>query len=237
MEFLDNFYVYLDALLIAPYRISEVPIIGFYVGTFVLCMWCIIVGEITFRTAARANRNHLNKIRSNAVKMHNLSIKAIALKDKESYQSCNSQANDAFSKYFFNMITQGAALLWPVPFALAWMGTRFSGVTFELPFPLPIVGDTLGFAVVPVNMYILCRIIWGKVKPHISFLSTGPKVGLEEGEEEMISWEELGKKQGIPDRFWNNEDAEEKEEKAVQGEKPAEQDQIAEPGVTKQQIA
>lgn len=231
MEFTDNFYIYLDAVLIAPYRIFEVPIIGFYFGTFVLCMWCILVGEITFRTAARANRNHLNKIRSDAVRMHNLSIKAIAVKDKESYRSCNSQANDAFGKYFFNMITQGAALLWPVPFALAWMGTRFSGVTFELPFPLPIMGDTLGFAVVPVNMYILCRIIWGKVKVHIPQLNTVPGVGLEEGAEEMISWEELGKKQGIPDRFWNNE------EKAAQGEQRKGQETVPEPGETKQQIA
>lgn len=224
MQFIDNFYIYLDALLIAPYRITEIPIIGFYVGTFVLCMWCIVVGEITFRTAARANRKHLNKIRSQAVKMHNLSIKAIAAKDKESYRSCNSEANDAFNKYFFNMITQSAALLWPVPFALAWMGTRFSGVTFELPFSLPIIGDTLGFAVVPVNMYILCRIIWGKVKPHISFLSTGPKSGLEEGEEEMISWEDLGKQQGIPERFWNKE---EKEDKAEQEEQQEQQEKIS----------
>lgn len=234
MEFLDKMYIYLDAVLIAPYRIFEVPIIGFYVGTFVLCMWCIVVGEITFRTAARANRNHLNKIRSQAVKMHNLSIKAIAVKDKESYRSCNSEANDAFSKYFFNMITQGAALLWPVPFALAWMGTRFSEVSFELPFSLPIIGDTLGFAVVPVNMYILCRIIWGKVKPHISFLSTGPKSGLEEGEEEMISWEDLGKQQGIPERFWNKE---EKEDKAVQEEQQEQQEKTQEPDETKRHIA
>ncbi|MCA1743990.1 MAG: hypothetical protein LC631_08645, partial [Desulfovibrionales bacterium] len=68
--------------------------------------------------------------------------------------------------------------------------------------------------------YILCRILWGKVKPHISFLSTGPKVGLEEGEEEMISWEELGKKQGIPDRFWNNEEI---QDKADQGEQQLQQ--------------
>lgn len=234
MEFLDKIYIYLDAVLIAPYRITEIPIVGFYIGTFVLCMWCIVVGEITFRTAARANRNHLNKIRSQAVKMHNLSIKAIAVKDKESYRSCNSEANDAFSKYFFNMITQGAALLWPVPFALAWMGTRFSEVSFELPFSLPIIGDTLGFAVVPVNMYILCRIIWGKVKPHISFLSTGPKSGLEEGEEEMISWEDLGKQQGIPERFWNKE---EKEEKVEQEEQQEQQEKTPEPGETKRQIA
>jgi hypothetical protein len=137
--------------------------------------------------------------------MHNLSIKAIAIKDKENYTSCNTQANEAFGKYFFNMITHGAAYLWPLPFALGWMATRFSGVSFELPFSLPIIGDTMGFAAVPINMYILCRILWGKLKPHLYFFRNNPGIGLDQGEEEMISWEELGKNRKLPDRFWNDE--------------------------------
>jgi hypothetical protein len=212
MEILEGMYVYLDALLIAPYRISAIPIVGFYVGTFLLCVWCVLVGELTFRLAALANRSHINKLRAQAVKMHNLSIKAISVKDKENYRSCNTEANEAFGKYFFNMITQAASYLWPVPFALAWMATRFSLVTFELPFSLPIIGDTMGFAVVPVNMYILCRIIWGKLKPHISFLQKDSGSGLDQGEEEMISWEDLGKKQGLADRFWQNTDNKDKQE-------------------------
>jgi hypothetical protein len=209
MDILRGVYVYLDALLIAPYRFSEIPIVGFYIGTFFLCLWCILLGELTFRLAALANKAHMNSLRSRAVKMHNLSIKAIAVKDKENYQSCNKEANEAFGKYFFNMITQGAAFLWPVPFALAWMGTRFSEVTFELPFSLPIVGDTLGFAAVPVNISILCRILWAKLKPHVPFFRKGPKVGLDQGDEEMISWEELGKNRGLPDRFWAAEEPQE----------------------------
>ncbi|MEE4136995.1 MAG: hypothetical protein V2I32_13020 [Desulforhopalus sp.] len=204
MEILNTLYLYLDALLVAPFRLFSVPIAGFYFGTLVLCMWCILLGELTFRIANWANRAHMNKLRGQAVRMHNLSIKAISLKDKENYRSCNKQANEAFGKYFFNMITQGAAFLWPVPFALAWMGTRFTGVEFELPFPLPIIGDTMGFAVVPVNMYILCRIFWGKLRHRLPFFHQGPKVGLDEGEEEMISWAELEKSRGLPARFWNN---------------------------------
>lgn len=197
--------MYLDAFLIAPYRLFETPIFGFFFGTFVLCMWCVLLGELTFRLAARVNRSHLNTLRTQAVRMHNLSIKAIAVKDKESYRSCNKEANEAFGKYFFNMITQGAAFLWPLPFALAWMGTRFSEVTFELPISLPIIGDTLGFAAVPVNLYILGRIMWGRLKPHIPYFNKGPDIGLDQGEEEMISWEELGRKPGLPDRFWTNQ--------------------------------
>jgi hypothetical protein len=195
IDILKQFYFYLDALLIAPYRFFEIPEVGFFFGTFILCVWCILLGELTFRVVARANSIHMNKIRADAVKMHNLSIQAIAGKDKESYRSCNKQANEAFGKYFFNMITQGAAYLWPLPFALAWMATRFSQIEFELLFPLPIMGDTLGFAAVPVNLYILTRIFWGKLKPHVYFFNRDPRVGIDQGEEEMLSWEDLGQRQ------------------------------------------
>jgi hypothetical protein len=203
---LNQMYVYLDGLLIAPFRLFEIPILGFYFGTFVLCAWCILIGELTFRLAARANSAHMNKIRAQAVKMHNLSIQAIELKDKESYRSCNKQANEAFGKYFFNMITQGAAYLWPVPFALAWMSTRFSQVEFPLPFTLPIMGDTLGFAAVPVCIYILSRILWGRLRPYVYFFNRDPRVGLEQGEEEMLSWADLGKQRLMADRAWKKKE-------------------------------
>ncbi len=196
----------LDSFLIAPFRVFEIPIVGFYFGTFILCLWCILLGELTFRMATVVNRAYINKLRAEAVKMHNLSVKAIVVKDKENYRACNKQANEAFGKYFFNMITHGAAFLWPVPFALGWMATRFSQVEFELGFSLPIIGDTLGFAAVLICMYILCRILWGRLKPHLFFFNKDPGVGLDEGEEEMIKWEDVSKHRGLPERFWRDRD-------------------------------
>lgn len=204
MSIWSDLYALLDSLLIAPFRAFEIPIVGFYFGTFILCLWCILLGELTFRLAALANRSYINKLRAEAVKMHNLSIKAIVVKDKDNYRACNKQANEAFGKYFFNMITHGAAFLWPVPFALGWMSTRFSQVEFELGFSLPIIGDTLGFAAVLICMYILCRILWARLKPHLFFFNRDPGVGLDEGEEEMIKWEDVNKHRGLPDRFWQD---------------------------------
>ncbi|MFP4235933.1 MAG: hypothetical protein ACLFRQ_00250 [Desulfonatronovibrio sp.] len=200
----NHLYLWLDTLLIAPFRVFETPVTGFFFGNFVLCVWCVILGELTFRIAARVNSHHMNRLRAEAVKMHNLSIKAIVVKDKKNYQACNKQANEAFGKYFFNMITQGAAFLWPVPFALGWLSTRFSGVEFELLFPLPIIGDTLGFAAVFIPMYVLCRLLWNKLKPHLYFFNKDPRAGLDEGEQEMIKWEDINKNQGLPDRFWQD---------------------------------
>ncbi|WP_045215976.1 hypothetical protein [Desulfonatronovibrio magnus] len=201
-----QFYEWLDTLLIAPFRAFEIPIVGFYFGTFILCLWCILLGELTFRVAAVVNRSYMNKLRAQAVKMHNLSIKAIVVKDKENFRACNKEANEAFGKYFFNMITQGAAFLWPVPFALGWMSTRFSGLEFEMAVTLPLIGDTVGFAAVLIPMYILCRIFWGRLKPHLYFFKNDPRVGIDEGEEEMIKWEDINKHRGLPERFWQNQD-------------------------------
>lgn len=145
--------------------------------------------------------------------MHNLSVKAIVVKDKDGYRACNKQANEAFGKYFFNMITQGAAFLWPVPFALGWMATRFSQVEFELLFSLPLIGDTVGFAAVMIPMYILFRIGWNKLKPHLFFFNRDPGVGLDQGEEEMIKWEDIHKHRGLPQRFWQNRDKQESDKR------------------------
>lgn len=204
MEVWPVLFVSLDALLIAPFRVFAVPVIGYYFGTFILCVWCTLLGEMTFRLLASVNRRHMNALRAQAVRMHNLSIKAIVIKDKESYRSCNKEANEAFGKYFFNMVTHGAAFLWPVPFALAWMATRFARVEFELLYSLPFIGDTVGFAAVPIPMYILVRILWSRVKPHLYFFNRDPRVGLDQGEEEMIRWEEINEHRGLPQKYWAN---------------------------------
>ncbi len=204
MNIWTDLYILLDSLLIAPFRTFEIPIIGFYFGTFILCLWCILLGELTFRLAAVVNRPYIDKLRAEAVRMHNLSIKAIVVKDKENYRNCNKQANEAFGKYFFNMIAHGAAFLWPVPFALGWMATRFSQVEFELLFSLPLIGDTVGFAAVLIPMYILCRIGWGRIKPHLFFFNKEPGVGLDQGREEMIQWEDVNKHRGLPEKFWQD---------------------------------
>jgi hypothetical protein len=213
MNIWTDLCIFIDSFLIAPYRVFEIPIIGFYFGTFILCLWCVLLGEVTFRLATLVNRSYMNKLRGQAVKMHNLSIKAIVVKDKEGYRACNKQANEAFGKYFFNMITQGAAFLWPVPFALGWMATRFSQVEFELLFSLPLIGDTVGFAAVMIPMYILCRIGWSKLKPHLFFFNRDPGVGLDQGEEEMINWEDIHKHRGLPQRFWQNRDKQESDKR------------------------
>ncbi len=205
MRWWDQIYPWLDLVLITPYRLFGNPVAGFYFGTFVLCMWCIFLGEITFRAASGFNREYLQGLRRAMTRMHNLSIKALMLKDKENYQACNKEANEAFGKYFFNMITLGAAVLWPIPFALAWMNTRFGNIELDILFPMPLLGDSVTFSAVMIPMYILCRILWAKLKRRFSGFLFPPDASTGDPEdEEMISMREVDRQGGVPERFWRS---------------------------------
>ena len=97
------------------------------------------------------------------VKMHTLSIHALKAQDKYTYTSLNSQANDAFGKYFFSQIATGMAAIWPVPFALAWMQIRFGKVNFAL----PLIDVSVGYQFTFFSIYILVYLFFNTVKSKI----------------------------------------------------------------------
>lgn len=194
-------YHWLDFLLISPYRMLDNPAYGFYFGTFMLCLWSTLIGELTSLGVGRMNRSHTKKLERESIRLHNLSVKAIVHKDKESYRACNKMANEAWGKYFFATIAQGAASLWPVPFALAWMSVRFAVLEFELAVPIPLLPDTVGYPAVFLPMYILVRICFSKLKPWLPFFhgDDTPKLRRPGQEDEkMITWADVDKHKGLP---------------------------------------
>ncbi|HDQ39620.1 MAG TPA: hypothetical protein ENN39_01120 [Desulfonatronum sp.] len=200
-EFMLQAYHWLDLLLISPYRTLANPVSGFFFGTFVLCLWATLVGELTSLGVGRVNRTYLKKLEQESIRLHNLSVKAIVHKDKESYRACNKMANEAWGKYFFATIAQGAASLWPVPFALAWMAARFQAVEFELAVPIPLLPDTVGYPAVFLPMYILVRICFSKLKPWLPLFhgDDAPRLRRPGHEEEkMITWADVDKHKGLP---------------------------------------
>lgn len=164
MKTFYDLYALIDAVLIAPFRLTEIPIIGYFLGIFCLTLLCVMIGQWTLAVAFRFNRKWLNHDNQQMVRMHNLSLKALAVKDKAAYKACNKEANDAFGKYFFAQIGLSISSLWPVPFALGWMQTRFASVDFELPLHIPGIGDSVGYTFTFIPVYILVYILFGKIK-------------------------------------------------------------------------
>lgn len=159
MGILSNLYFWLDAFLIFWYRIPDNPMLGFLLGTAALSFFVTVIGWYTADAAASLTKSHLQKLKKETVSMHNLSMKAIAVKDKASYTSCNKMANDAFGRYFFAQAGLGAAALLPVPFALGWLQERFYEVVFPIPVRIPKIGNTVTPILVFILLYILIRIL------------------------------------------------------------------------------
>jgi hypothetical protein len=155
----------LDPYLIWSYRLPGNAYAGFCLGTFVLAVICLVLGDITFSLAARLQGKHLDNIATEAGKYQEISIDAAKAGDKASFHAANKIANEAFGKSFFSLIALSMARLWPVPFALAWMQYRF----LEVEFPIPGTGWSLGFIGAFIIIYAAAYFLHRQVQRRFPF--------------------------------------------------------------------
>jgi hypothetical protein len=193
MDFLQAVYLNMDAFLIYFFRMVEQPILGYFMGIGVLSLLCVIVGEFTLSVAFRFNRKGIDQDNREMTRMQNLSLRALLAKDKQSYKAFNREANEAFGKVFFKQIALAAASLWPIPFALGWMQTRFMNIEFLLPCRLPVVGETVGYSFTFIPMYILVYILFGKIKHKLPYFKTMEKMlaSCKEDSDKMMTLSDL----------------------------------------------
>ncbi len=191
MSILSTIYFWIDAFLIFWYRIPENPMLGFIVGTTALCGFATVIGWYTADAAASLMNPHLHRLKKETVSMHNLSMKAIAVKDKHSYTSCNTMANEAFGRYFFAQTGLGAAALLPVPFALGWLQERFQDVLFPIPFTIPKVGSNVTPVFVFILLYILTRILTGPIRKRMLNRKPSNSLSRQGDEEKMLGLSDL----------------------------------------------
>lgn len=172
---------WLDPLLIGFFRLSDSAMTGFLTGTFCVCLLCVVLGELTLSAAIRFNRGHLHALQHEVSTKESLSMQAYGQGDRASYRALNQAANDAWGKYFFTMAAYSAGMLWPIPFALAWMQTRFAEVAFDLAFPLNLVfGDQVGYPFVFIPMYVLARILFKNLRSWLPYFR-GVQAMLDQG--------------------------------------------------------
>jgi len=163
MEILRNLILALDPFIIWAFRLTDGAWTGFFLGSFLLNLACVIMGDTTSILARRLNRKVYGAYHDEMVKHHNLSVKALRSSDKEAYKAVNKQAHEAFGKYFFSQAGAFTLSIWPLPFALAWMELRFGGIPLDLPFRIPGVGDSVFYPFFFIPIYIVVRIAYGKL--------------------------------------------------------------------------
>lgn len=170
LSFFDTFAHYSDSFLIAFYRLTGYSLIDYFIGTMTLAFLCIFFGELSISLAIRINQHYLDSMSNEMKNKERLSIEAYRAGNKSRYKLLNKEATDAWGKYFFTMVAYAAGLLWPIPFALGWMQTRFNDVAFHLAFPLNLIfGDTVGYTFTFIPLYILCRILFKYMRPRLPY--------------------------------------------------------------------
>ncbi|WP_051260976.1 hypothetical protein [Desulfovibrio inopinatus] len=190
----------LDPFLIAPFRLAlewtgqSMP--SFLFGLTVLAAVATLMGEISMGIVYLLNRKHYRTINEEMISHHNLSIQAIAQKDKQSYKACNRVANEAFGLSFFSKAALFAASLWPVPVAMGWLSYRFDDIGFALPFSVPYVGSEVGFAAFFIPLYVVIRIGFALMKKRLPLFRSLEEFirKNEEPSEPVMSWSDLGVK-------------------------------------------
>ena len=166
-----------DPFLIRLFHLTNDPVSGFFIGSLLLAMACVVVGEITLSLAIKWNRQHIESLKQEIRQNEALSIQAYEMGDRTSYQALNKAANDAWGRHFFSMAAYSAGVLWPVPFALGWMQIHFAQTNFPVLSPLSlVVGKTVGFAFVFIPIYILARILFKYLHPWLPYFSTVHKM-------------------------------------------------------------
>ena len=159
------FFLWLDPYLIWFYRLTGYAPADFIIGTFVLALIAVIIGECTISVAYLLARKRIEKVTDETIRYQNLSIDALTSGDKGAYQAANELANDAFGHSFFMQIALSAAFLWPICFALAWMSQRFE----ELEFPVPYLHFSLGYIAVFVFLFVAAYFVFKPVKYRIPY--------------------------------------------------------------------
>jgi hypothetical protein len=184
-----SFYGLMDQWLMPFYRWPETPMAGFLLGTGLLAMVCLVLGDVSFNLAVWADRKKIKAVTQETVRMNNLSIEALQSGAGEGFRACNQLANEAYGRLFFLQLALSAACLWPLPLALAWMQHRF----FEVEFPLPLTSHSLGFTGVFLLLYILLRVGTAKVRRKLPFLGTAPAIFRDLGQDaqKLKTWREL----------------------------------------------
>ncbi len=158
-------YLWLDPYLIQLFRLTGLTWVNYLLGNLAVASLALLTGEFTSFLASQLVRRRLAEVGDEAANYQNLSLAALKTGDRPAYEAANQVANEAFSKSFFMQLALSATFFWPSFFVLGWMQYRF----FELEFPIPFTGLSLGYIGVFILLYIPVYLLFRQVKQRLLF--------------------------------------------------------------------
>lgn len=158
MDKLQRVLLVLDPWLIRPFRWPDSALGGFLLGTFLLGLLCVLLGDVAAVLVSRLNRKVYGGYIKDMIHDHELSIEAAKTGNKENFKAVNRQAHESFGRYFFSQAAVFTASIWPLPFALAWLDLRFREVLIRL----PLLDYDANYVFFFLPLYILARLIYSR---------------------------------------------------------------------------
>jgi hypothetical protein len=83
VDILSSFYVLADSFLIFLYRITGLPMVDYFMGTFFLAFLCVVVGEISISLALRFNQRYIDEMTTEMETKEKLSMEAYRSGDRQ----------------------------------------------------------------------------------------------------------------------------------------------------------
>ena len=163
MIFAEIFFA-MDTWLIAPFRwITPAPA-GFMLGTAILALECVLAGKLCLALMNLVQRRLRRVYDEEVIRRQDLSMQALAVKNKNAYLAQNHLAQEAYGKSMSLAMGRAGASLWPAVMALAWMKGRFYEAPFPLPSWLPGQPKTVSYGLMFFLFYILTHAAWAKFR-------------------------------------------------------------------------
>jgi hypothetical protein len=154
----------IDAFLIAPFRWTDSAEAGFLLGTAILAVECVLAGRLSLYLIHWAHSRIGLNYEQEAARRQDLSLQALAEKNKAAYLAQNQMAQEAYGKSLAMAVGRLSASLWPVFMALAWMNIRFRDAPFPLPEWMPLGQLGVSCVFIFILFYIFARIGFGRLE-------------------------------------------------------------------------
>ena len=94
VDILSSFYLLADSFLIFFYRVTGMPLVDYFMGTFLLAFLCVVVGEISVSLALRFNQGYIDEMTTEMETKEKLSMEAYRSGDRTSDRALNREATD-----------------------------------------------------------------------------------------------------------------------------------------------
>lgn len=150
-------FEFVDALLIAPFRLLPSPGAAFYFGTVFLAAASAALGLGCKALVARSQRAKRERVDGETAKRAALSAQAAQAGDRAAYLAQNNLAQEAYGDSMALAAGRGAALLWPGMLTLAWLYWRFDGVA------MPYLWESAGPATVFLPPHIAALLFFSRL--------------------------------------------------------------------------